>query len=378
MTRQGNTRREFLTTTGLGLTLGAHVWAADGKSDKPALDRRFLVRPEELTLKFRHERAQRRLSFSKYEGTPEAWRRACRDKLVELLGCSKPAPCPARLLRKTTCGDVDIEAWVMSIDTSLSIPAYFLSPRARSGKAVMAIHGHGEAEPCVGARDDYHHTFALKLAQAGFTVLCPALRGFGTLGDLARGSDGDCLDYWRSSRGRQFTLVTDAFLYGKTLIGQTIEDLIRWEMWLADAKGIRTLDVAGISYGGDLALTYPVFSDRVARIYSSGSFGSFAGIFSRCYNAPAHCIPAVLCWMDRSDIAGLNAPRPIRFHYGQKDVPGPDNNSAAYNGTVEPALAELRTIYKALGAEERQVTLYVTPNAGHEMDNEDLKAFLAA
>jgi hypothetical protein len=149
-------------------------------------------------------------------------------------------------------------------------------------------------------------------------------------------------------------------------------------MWLADAKGGRTLDVAGISYGGDLALTYPVFSDRVDRIYSSGSFGSFAGIFSRCYNAPAHCIPGVLGWMDRSDIAGLNAPCPIRLHYGQNDVPGPDNNSAACNETVAPALVELRAIYKALGADEDRITLHVTPNAGHEMDNEDLQAFLAA
>jgi hypothetical protein len=113
----------------------------------------------------------------------------------------------------------------------------------------------------------------------------------------------------------------------------------------------------------------------VRRIYSSGSLGSFAVIFSRCYNAPAHCIPGILQWMDRSDIAGLNAPRPIRIHYGQKDVLAPDNNSASYNETVEPAMAELRAIYKAFNA-ETQVTLRVTPNAVHEMENADLRKFL--
>jgi len=266
----------------------------------------------------------------------------------------------------------------MRVDEQLSIPAYLLSskPVTKAQKVVMAIHGHGEAESCVGVRDDYHHAFALRLAQAGHVVLCPALRGFGALGDMAFGDERYCLDYWKSRRGRQFTLISDAFLYGQTVIGQTIADLLRWEMWLNKTYGVQTVDVAGISYGGDLAATYPVFSDRVGNIYASGTLGSFAGIFSRCYNAPAHGIPGVLNWMDRSDIAGLNAPRPIRLHYGERDTPGPHNNSASYNETVEPALAELRAIYKAFGATSA-VSLYVTPGAWHEMDNEDLQQFLA-
>jgi hypothetical protein len=146
-------------------------------------------------------------------------------------------------------------------------------------------------------------------------------------------------------------------------------------MWLADAEGVASIDVAGISYGGDLALTYPVFSQKVNRIYASGSLGSFSVIFSRCYNAPAHCVPGVLTWMDRSDIAGLNAPRPIRLHFGEKDTPGPRNNSASYNETVEPSLEELRTIYRAYDAEDK-VSLRVTSGAEHEMENEDLIAFL--
>lgn len=341
------------------------------------LDPDFPIRREELELTFRHEPGERLLSFAHYDGSSQEWKKACLEKLAELLAVGSPEPCPVEKLRSIEYEGVTIEAWIMKVEPKLKIPAYLLIPKttARRRSAVMAIHGHGSAEPCIGVRDDYHHRFALELAKVGHTVLCPAHRGFGSLGDVAFGDDDYCLDYWRSDRGRQFTLVTDAIVHGKTLVGETVEDLLRWEMWFADARGVESLDVAGISYGGDLALTYPVFSQRVNRIYSSGSLGSFSVIFSRCYNAPAHCVPGVLTWMDRSDIAGLNAPRPIRLHFGEKDTPGPQNNSASYNETVEPSLEELRAIYRAFGA-EGGVSLRVTPGAEHEMENDDLIAFL--
>jgi len=375
----GNTRRDFLKAVALGATVtGSALSDMAEKEEKQAVGGDFFIRPEELALKFRHEKGLRRLSFCNFDGPAEAWRSACREKLAELLGFSRPSPCPARLFRSTEHEGVTIEAWVMKVSESLSIPAYLLSPKSvRSPtKAVMAIHGHGQVEACVWPREDYHHAFALELAKAGHLVLCPALRGFGPLANMAFGDKDRCLDYWRSVRGRQFTLISDALLYGKTLLGQTVEDLLRWQVWLSTTRGIKSFDVVGISYGGDLALTYPVFSDRVRKIYASGTLGSFSVIFSRCYNAPAHCIGGVLNWMDRSDIAGLNAPRPIRLHYGERDVPGPHNNSASYNETVEPSLAELRVIYKVFDAEE-QISLSVTRDRWHEMDNEDLQAFLA-
>jgi hypothetical protein len=78
-------------------------------------------------------------------------------------------------------------------------------------------------------------------------------------------------------------------------------------------------------------LDWPVhlFTDRIDKIYTSGSKGSISSVFSRCYNAPAHCIPSILQWMDRSDVAGLNAPSPIRLYYGELDTPGLDNASAS-------------------------------------------------
>jgi hypothetical protein len=334
------------------------------------------VKPEELTLRFQRGSGERQLSFGKFTGSTSEWKTACYEKLAELLGFHQPTPQPVKLLRSIEHEGVTLEAWIMEIDSNLTIPAYLLTPKTVTRSAVMAIQGHGSPEPPIGLEDDYHHKFALELAKDGHLVLCPTSRGFSSLGDMAYGDEDYTLDYWVSTRGKQFTLVTDAFLHGKTLVGETTEDLLRWENWLSETKGVTSLDVAGISYGGDMAFTYPVFSKRVDRIYSSGSLGSFSVIFSRCYNAPAHGVPGVLKWMDRSDIAGLNAPRRQRFHYGELDTAGPDNNSASYNETVEPSLDELRQIYNAFGA-DGSVSLKVTKGSHHEMDIADLKAFLS-
>jgi len=366
-------RRHFLGALGTGLVLSRSGTVPARQGD---LDSGFPVKPDELELRFHRGAGELRISFAHFEGSTAEWKKACHEKLAELLGLSPPTPRPVRRLRSIEHDGTTIEAWVMEIDSDLTLPAYLLTPKTVTRSPVMALQGHGKPEPPIGLNDDYHHKFALELAKNGHLVLCPTSRGFSSLGDLAYGDDNHTLDYWVSSRGRQFTLVTDAFLHGKTLVGETTEDLLRWEHWLSETKGVTSLDVAGISYGGDVAFTYPAFSQRVNRIYSSGSLGSFSAIFSLCYNAPAHAIPGVLKWMDRSDIAGLNAPRPQRFHYGELDTPGPDNNSASYNETVEPSLAELRSIYRAFGAEEK-VSLKVTKGSHHEMDIADLKAFLA-
>jgi len=377
MGEQGRTRREFLAIAALGAcgTIGAKVMAPtqDGVADE------FVVTADELTLALARGDGERRLSFGKFAGRYDEWAEQCRPKLAELLGYARPAPADPTVLRSCRVDGVTIEAWVMRVGDSLTIPAYLLTPAddRAPGRAVMAIHGHGDVRALIGSWDDYHHSFGLELAKAGHLVMCPALRGFGPLWNMAYSDKGRDLDYWWSERGSQFTLVTDAFLFGKTLIGDTVEDLVRWEDWLARERGVPTVDVAGISYGGDLSIIYPVFSRRVDRICCSGSMGSFSGIFARCYNAPAHCIPHVLTWMDRSDIAGLHAPRPIRVHYGALDTPGPGNNSAAFNETVGPALEELKAIYAAVGA-EHNVSMRVTPGAGHEMEIPDLVSFLAA
>lgn len=347
----------------------------DEKSNLVSEIKKFLIKKDELNLSFKYTNPERKLSFKNYKGDYPEWKQDMLQKFAELIAYEPPTEKEVTELRSMNTEGITYHALVMQVSPQLTIPAYLLIPEGEIKGKVMAVHGHGMVEPVIGTADDYHHRYAYELAKAGYMVLCPELRGFSTLGDLANNIEFDNLDYW-VFHGRQFTLVTEGFEHGKTLIGETISDLVAWENWWAKAYNVESFDVAGISYGGDLVLYYPVFSKRVNKIFCSGSLGSFEGVFATCYNAPAHCIPGVLQWMDRSDIAGLNAPRPIMMHYGELDTPGPNNHSAAYNNTVEPAVEELKQIYANEGAEDK-VYLKVTPNKQHEMDNDLLKEFFS-
>lgn len=348
-----------------------------------SLDESFLVSPSDLNLRFLHGRPARALSYANVGGPFAAWRDRCLTKFAELLGLERPeGPSPVRVLRQATHEGVTVQVLVMGVGPELSVPAYLLLPAQdrRPGRAVMAIHGHsvGRGEGCLGLKRGGYNGFALALAQAGHVVLMPFHRGFGPLRDLAADRPGYRMDYEQSMH---FSYVTDSFLHGRTVVGENVDDLLRWEHWLAQERGVREVLAAGLSYGGDLALAYPAFSRRVERIFASGSSGSFELHFCRCYNGPAHCVPGILRWMERSDVAGLNAPRPMVLQYGQIDTPSlneppaRDNYAAAYNEAVPALLAETQRIYAAAGAPDA-VRLLVTPAVGHVMDVPALLEFL--
>jgi len=202
--------------------------------------RNFLIKKSELNLRFSRPPANRRLSFQNVNIPPEQWKIKAKEKLKEILKISEVDPGEVRELRKMEFQGITIHALVMEIDDNLSIPAYLLipNPAVPQKSAVLAIHGHGSVEPTIGLVDDYHHLYALELAKDGHLVLAPELRGFSTLNDLADQIEINRLDYW-IGRYSQFTLVTDGFLYGNSVIGETVEDLLRWEKWFVNTYDVK-------------------------------------------------------------------------------------------------------------------------------------------
>lgn len=340
-----------------------------------------LLSSEELVLRADSGMPLRRLSHANSNLSFQEWAGRARKRAFDLIGVSdQPDELSGEVVR--TAVDADVVTAVIRLDVSgrLSLPGYLSWPRGQDAPApriVLALHGHGEVEACLdvdGVSEDYHHQFSHRLAEQGFTTFTPELRGFGALYDLAAHDQEAQLRYWRWGQPMAYTAQTDAFLYGRTLMGDTIHDLLAWEAWLAHNYSIDAIDVAGISWGGDLAWSYPLYSHRVRAIFASGTLGSFTHTFRVAGNAPAHCIPGVLRWLDRSDIAGLNAPIPIAIHYGAEDTPRPGNESAAYNQTAHAAFAELQDIYAAAGAPPPE--LIISDGLAHEMDVDALTEWL--
>ena len=336
----------------------------------------ILIPKEDLTLKYAYKMPEKAYVYCDSED-PSAWQSRCRDKLKELIVCDFDfGEREIEVHHNTRIELGTVYSLIMHADETLSMPAYLFVPDEIKIKTpVIAIQGHGYVRGVLGLHDDYHHGFAVDLFRAGCVVLVPEIRGFGDLVNLSADVEKRGIVYYNWGELMAFTLVTDAFLKGYTLIGDTTQDLYAWGSYLCKRFGREKYALAGISYGGDLAVILAALDERVAKTFASGTLGSMKTIFEKCYNAPAHCVPGILKYMDRQEIASCIAPRSLCAHYGALDVPSPENSSAAYNETVMPAYDAVKRFYDICGAGDN-LSLIISENMNHEMDNDALIAYM--
>ena len=112
-----------------------------------------------------------------------------------------------------------------------------------------------------------------------------------------------------------------ALLFGETMIGWRVYDVMRTIDWIATRSDLDAQRVGcmGISGGGTCTAFAAALEPRIKVAMISGSLNTFRdSILSL-----AHCIdnyvPGILQWAEMYDVAGLIAPRSLFVESGTKD-----------------------------------------------------------
>jgi hypothetical protein len=147
----------------------------------------------------------------------------------------------------------------------------------------------------------------------------------------------------------------------RTLMGERLWDVMRCVDFLETLPEVdkARIGCAGLSLGGEMAMWLGAMDERVSAVVSAGFLTRMDQM------EQGHC----MCWKfdglrelaDWADIYCLIAPRALQCQNGMQEPPTDFSVPLA-----QEALAEIRLIYKDLGA-ENQAELDVHPG-GHEVD----------
>ena len=297
----------------------------------------------------------------------EPWRSRVRMRLLSMLG---PPPAPVPLDLETTesvdCGSYQRDRIVFDTEETMSVPAYLLVPHARTepGPAMLAIHGHGPGKSRIcGLLDEEHDEgapYAHVLAEAGYVVLAPDLRGFGERTDWSPDNKYHC----------DWDLVC-AQMAGIVPHQRNLWDLQRSLDVLAahplvDAE---RLGAGGLSYGATCTLFLAAIDERVraavVACYLSSWLSAHRIPFNMC---GSQIVPGSIGVLEHLDIAALIAPRALLAENGIEDIIFPVDAARA-------TVASLRRIYAELGA-PHDALVHDVFDGGHMWHGTESPAFL--
>jgi dienelactone hydrolase len=316
-------------------------------------DRRF--DPVAYTLDL-YAAAARRLRFhARTRSEADAWQKALKSKLTELVGGFPPERQPLRpiTLETRTFPGYTREKIVFDSRPGVSVLAYLLLPeKARRPAAVMiCVPGHGRGVDDIVGIDDqggertdksgYQHDFAIQVAEAGMAALAIEPMGFGCRRDAINARLG-------LSRKACDPVAGGALLVGQTMIGWRVWDVMRSLDYIATRSELDQSRVGcmGISGGGTVTVFSTALEPRIRVALVSG----YLNTFRDSVGSLAHCIdnyvPGILNWAEMHDVAGLVAPRPLFVESGERDDIFP------IRASIE-SFNEVRKIYSVFGFPDR-------------------------
>ncbi len=287
----------------------------------------------------------------------DKWQASLRAAVWSLLGVSPGQICSPspQILDLHEEERFTIQTVAIQTQPGEYMPCYVLIPRQPANtplKPVIALHGHGSrgASAIVMAPQDQagaefnqrlNYDYAGQLAESGFMVFAPELRGFGARMEALEFREGEDPEWISSCHA----VSVDALLLGKTLLGMRVLDVICLidyiETWVEVAS--QPLGCVGFSGGGMVALFSAALDERISCAVVSGYFNTFRDSIMAIRHCICNYVPGIARVAEMADIAGLIAPRPLLIESGTQDLIFP-------HSAVQQAFIELQKIYAHFSA----------------------------
>lgn len=194
-----------------------------------------------------------------------------------------------------------IEKIALETEPGITVPALVFVPAApkRPLRAILYVNPAGKAADAARGGD------LEALAQAGFLVMAPDLRGWGESGPSP--GKWEYTGTWRTAMR--------AMLVAKNMVGMQAYDLLACYRYLRSRADVDPgrIGVLGKANGGVAALVAAALEPRITRLALEGTVLSYMDIV----RAPLHenttelIVPGVLRHFDLPDLAAAVTPRPL-------------------------------------------------------------------
>jgi dienelactone hydrolase len=301
----------------------------------------------------RYESMPLRLAFrAQSRKQAEAWQKRLREKMTELIGGfpRERSPLRPQALEVREFPGYRREKFVFESRPGLSVLGYLLTPvKARPPLAgVVCVPGHGRGvDDIVGIdkngqdrtdKAEYQHDFAIQAVEHGMAAVAIEPLAFGCRRDPVTKKKALGTSACQPVAGA-------ALLFGETMIGWRVYDVMRTIDWIETRKELdpRRVGCMGISGGGTCTLFSAALEPRIRAAMVSGYLNTFRDSVLSVSHCIDNYVPGILNWAEMYDIAGLIAPRPLFAESGDQDPIFPIAASRA-------SFARVKKVYEVFGA----------------------------
>lgn len=307
-----------------------------------------------------------------------AWQTRARARLREILGLEvverggRVGPDPRHRGTVSAAG-YERQTWDLRTEAGHRVPFYLLVPSAGDPPypTVLTIHGHTDYGKDLAAGliagedreqliDREQRDVAVQAVERGYAAIAPDMRGFGELAPPEDPRTG----------GACRTLQLRAQLFGRTLAGDRVWDTLRLADFATEHDPLDgdRLAITGHSGGGAVALFAAALDERVSPAVVSSYFCTIEDSYGTIDHCTCNYVPGIADLGETWNVAGLVAPRPIRFLAGREDHIFPIEGVRRAFGRLEP-------IYEAAGAPDACDRYEF--DRGHGYDAEGAWSFVA-